>query len=377
MDKDFSANDTRLMKGIAVILMLMHHLWAFPDRISGGALKCLIRIFDDSLIHHLGLFGKICVSMFFFLGGYGLYATAKNKKVDVIKQIKKIYLAYWKVFLVFVPIGFLFFSAQPPYCENAEVYARYNSFSWNKLISNFLGISNSLNGEWWFLKSYVFAILTFPLLKKIFEKSSAVINIFTVVILSILSNNVFPAIGNIPQLGMLNSNYIYYNLFCQGAPFISCFAMGMIFAKENFLVRLRSCINKNIKLNIFSDTAIIFIIIFLRQIGIASNLDMFFVPVFIIVCMDLLDRNNFVKNIIYNIGAESTNMWLIHSFFCYYFYFFVKLVVWSKWAIPSLLVLIALSFAASKSLNYLWKYIAYLFGKLIKNGNSLKPSPQI
>lgn len=31
-----SREDTKILKGIAVLLMLMHHLWTFPDRIYGG-----------------------------------------------------------------------------------------------------------------------------------------------------------------------------------------------------------------------------------------------------------------------------------------------------------------------------------------------------
>ena len=36
MDRTFSRDDTKLMKGAAIVLMLMHHLWGFPGRIAGG-----------------------------------------------------------------------------------------------------------------------------------------------------------------------------------------------------------------------------------------------------------------------------------------------------------------------------------------------------
>lgn len=29
----FTREDTRAIKGVAVVLMLLHHLWCFPDRI--------------------------------------------------------------------------------------------------------------------------------------------------------------------------------------------------------------------------------------------------------------------------------------------------------------------------------------------------------
>ena len=67
----FSRQDTKALKGVAILLMLMHHLLAFPDRlpikyqyaVSAAALKQLTTV---------GSFGKICVYIFMFLGGLGL-----------------------------------------------------------------------------------------------------------------------------------------------------------------------------------------------------------------------------------------------------------------------------------------------------------------
>lgn len=38
MENYFTKEDTKVIKGIAIILMLTHHLWGFPDRIAGGEL---------------------------------------------------------------------------------------------------------------------------------------------------------------------------------------------------------------------------------------------------------------------------------------------------------------------------------------------------
>lgn len=50
--------------------MLIHHLWTFPERLVGGELNHLFNIFGGSSIFIIGSFGQICVSIFFFLGGY-------------------------------------------------------------------------------------------------------------------------------------------------------------------------------------------------------------------------------------------------------------------------------------------------------------------
>lgn len=362
MDKEFTANDTKIMKGIAIILMLMHHLWAFPSRVPESSMWHITNIFGDSTFYYIGLFGKICVSIFFFLGGYGIYASLKKKKLDILKNIKRIFIAYWKVFLIFVPIGFIFFNNQIQYCINPNIWNRYSNFDWSIVIGNFLGIRTDLNSEWWFVRSYVIAILTFPLIKKFIDKHSAVTNVFAIAIASILVSNVFPVIGDIEEIGSLNTNFIYRSLFWQGAPYICCFWMGIAFAKDNLLVKLRNRINDNIKLNVVIDVLIILAIVYLSQTGIKTNLDIIYVPIFIIACLDIVKKSQFFCKVFYSLGNESTNMWLTHTFFCYYFYFFVQIVVWPKWGLFSLFILIALSFGASKLLNAFWNIIGIIYG---------------
>ena len=59
MNNYFSKEDTKVIKGITIILMMMHHLWAFPGRISGGELKYFFEILGQSSISYLGMFSKI------------------------------------------------------------------------------------------------------------------------------------------------------------------------------------------------------------------------------------------------------------------------------------------------------------------------------
>ena len=165
-DEILSKANSKIIKGLAILLMLIHHLWFFPERIAGGELKYLFYIMGRSTISILGSFGKICVSLFFFVGGYGIYIQSKNRSFNILKNIKKIYKNYWKVFLIFIPIGYLLFSNQTPYCADEKIYTNFLFFGYNYILANFLGFSSSLNGEWWFLRSYIIAIITFPFIKK-------------------------------------------------------------------------------------------------------------------------------------------------------------------------------------------------------------------
>ena len=102
----FTKDDTKLMKGFAILLMLAHHLWGFPDRLVSELPMTSITARGMEFAGYLGGYGKICVSLFLFLGGMGTYIWYEQNKTDWFGKIQKLYLSYWKVFFIFVPAGF-------------------------------------------------------------------------------------------------------------------------------------------------------------------------------------------------------------------------------------------------------------------------------
>lgn len=46
LEWNFTPADTKIIKGIAILLMLAHHLWAFPDRLVDGELISIGSIFN-------------------------------------------------------------------------------------------------------------------------------------------------------------------------------------------------------------------------------------------------------------------------------------------------------------------------------------------
>lgn len=349
--------DTTLLKGVAIVCMLMHHLWGFPDRIA-GELRFLFHISNQSSLIYFGAFGRICISFFFFLGGYGLYISSKGKPFDLIGRAKKLFFSYWKVFLVFIPIAFLFFRNQPVYSIAEDICHHYEVFSWKEFVQNFLAVTTSYNWEWWFQRSYMIALVSFPLVRKIVDRTSLPVSLFLAVVCSILVTNVVPALGTLDILGTMENNTLYSLLFCQKAPFIACFWMGVVTAKEMLLTRLHRSLQDHHLLHPVTDVLVICSIIYLRTTAWGDFLDIFYVPVLCVVIIDVLKHARVLPKIFLKLGKYSTNMWLIHSFFCYYFYQFAKLVVMPRWGVPSLLLLVILTFAAAVGVERLWKGIS-------------------
>ncbi|SHK79095.1 MULTISPECIES: acyltransferase [unclassified Fibrobacter] len=370
IDNFLTPDDTKIMKGIAIIWMLLHHLWFFPVRIPGGGFDSLFTVFNIPAVTYFGIFGKICVPMFFFFGGYGVYKSSFGKRYDIVGRLKRLYFTYWSVFLVFIPIGFLFFSSQDPYCADPFIYTRYSRFVHREVISNFLGFTSTYNREWWFLISYVFALVTFPFIRAIIDRFSARVNIFLAVVVALLFAHIFPGLKTVTALGVLGNSHMYLRFFCQIAPYAACFWMGAIVARNGLLDRLNNSAKQHGLLTPLTDIAIWCLVIAMRQNEVGDIFDIFFIPVLTVASMDLLNRTKLLKKGIWYIGRQSTYMWLIHSFFCYYFGLPAKIVTATGLAIPSLVTLIVMTYIASILLGYFWKGVGILYQK----GNSIKIS---
>ncbi len=157
---DLSTSESNVLKGLALLFLLIHHLFyirngKFDDiEISNG----------KGIVNMIGLACKVCVPMFVFLSGYGLTAVAEraekiNLKKFYIKRFSKLYLNYWFIWILFVPIGIFFFDI-----TFDKVYGDHTT---EKLILDFWGLINitgrlGYNPTWWFYSCIIILYLVFP-----------------------------------------------------------------------------------------------------------------------------------------------------------------------------------------------------------------------
>lgn len=212
--------------------------------------------------------------------------------------------------------------------------------------------------------TYIVAVITFPVVKDIVDKNTVGSNFILIILAYILFDCVFPSMGKEAVLGSMSNNFLYRMLLCQQA-YVTCFWSGIFFAKENLLVKLYEKMKTEHLLSPVKDIAIWGLVIFLRQIATGGSMDIIYVPLLIVASYDMISGSLVVKRALLEIGRESTNMWLVHSFFCYYFYPFVKIIRAPQYAVLSLLVLIAISYIAALGVTWVWKWIVLCFDKML------------
>lgn len=344
-DSFLSKEDSTLLKGASILLMLAHHLWAFPERLP-SPVRGMLFFLGDGYFARAADFGKICVALFSFLGGYGYYIKYNKKKVSTISDIKKLYCKFWEVFFIFIPIGFLFFSNQSPYSQYESTYTHYSTFSIKEFVLNVLCLVPSYNNEWWFLGTYVICLLAFPLIRWMVDKIPIVVN----VVFMLFLQQVF---YQIDILRPYESGSIYENVMGGKFPYIVCFFMGALVAGKGLYTKSFAFLNK-LKGKVIWCSFMLAAIFVLREVVDNIACEFAFTLLLIPALAIILREFKYVRKGVSFMGKHSTNMWLTHTFFCYYFGVFAKSVVFFKWSIPCLLVLIAYAIATSLLLDWFW-----------------------
>lgn len=139
------------IKGVAILLMIMFHLFGFPERTP--------EIYADWIGTPITKAFQICVPLFLFLGGYGLEClAAKNllQRKQVCGRIKKLYVGYWWICVPTIIVGMLI----------GYYHIDVAGFS-----MEMVGITSSYVGEWWFFSNYLELFLLFSCFQKVLNSA--------------------------------------------------------------------------------------------------------------------------------------------------------------------------------------------------------------
>lgn len=366
MKSEFSRTDTKAIKGVAVVLMLFHHIAGFPERFPLdflGFQSLWGAFFENGYLQNFASSAKICVSLFFFLGGYGHFIRRKSSKLSVTSEIFRLYCAYWKVFIIFVPIGILFFA-------NGE--AELNSFCIRYLfgsrkpmitavISDFIGWTSNLNGEWWFFRSYIFVLILGYLFCELTDKNNSFWkDIFAVFVLDILITSIFPSIAKTEAFSSLERN-VYYQAFFMINGYSTAYFAGIVFAKYNGIVWIMKKMQAIPRPAAASVLALG--VLYWVRTYIIVNADIICCVFMIPMLAIFFSRCKIIKYIFEFLGKHSTNIWLIHSFYCYYFLEITQLVFLTRNVWVDLLILLLLSLVSSIGLEWFYSLLGRRFRK--------------
>ena len=355
----FTKEHTMQMKGIAIIILLFHHCFLNTQRWATvpyeklattkgwGYYPISFAPFSSHTIQYLASFSKICVAMFVFMTGYGMWVSyeSQKKKTTMSNYIKKRMVTLMTGFLIiFVVTEILAI----PTGRFIEVYG-HDFCSVVYMIIDALGLAKLLGTPlfcltWWYMSLAIVLIMIFPFVHSIMEKYQ-----WIVVVASII----------VPRAcGFGQSTDLF--------RYLLAYTLGMYFAQHDLLARIKEkFMEQNVAgklLSLIVSLIGLAVIIKCRQnawIG-WKYLDFWdgFAAMYMIVIsyIYILNGKWIVKGLGF-LGKHSMNIFLIHSF--YRDVFFHKFTYSFYYAWLDYIVLMAISLVTSIVLEWFKKLIRY------------------
>lgn len=355
----FTKEHTMQMKGIAIIILLFHHCFLNAQRWATvpyeklattkgwGYYPISFAPFSSHTIQYLASFSKICVAMFVFMTGYGMWVSyeSQKKKTTMSNYIKKRMVTLMTGFLIiFVVTEVLAI----PTGRFIEVYG-HDFRSVVYMIIDALGLAKLLGTPlfcltWWYMSLAIVLIMIFPFVHSIMEKYQ-----WIVVVASII----------VPRAcGFGQSTDLF--------RYLLAYTLGMYFAQHDLLARIKEkFMEQNVEgklLSLIVSLIGLAVIIKCRQnawIG-WKYLDFWdgFAAMYVIVIsyIYILNGKWIVKGLGF-LGKHSMNIFLIHSFYRDVFFHEFTYSFYYAWL--DYIVLMAISLVTSIVLEWFKKLIRY------------------
>lgn len=337
IDYQIHPKETLIIKAVAIIAMLVHHLFYEHPEFGGT-------------IINIGVIGKICVFLFVFLSGYGMTVSfpkvsgrlvcAKTFFFILCRRLAKFFLNYWFVFFISILIGILFF--------NRPLEAAYGAKAnlLKSFVRDFLGQQGffSYNVTWWFNAVIIALWIMFPFFYIAMKNK-----VMSICILIFLYMDPYVVMH-------------YFHFVASGlATYIFPFTLGIFIALHidwinNFLNKFSS--------NIVLYVSLVFAILFLVRCGFPifpNYLSIPFGPVTSILIalavVSLCRVTNRRFGFMQFVGKHSMNMYLTHTFI--FGYFFHDFIYGFKYPILIFLALFVTSLLLSVCIEFIKNQIGF------------------
>lgn len=323
---ELTKQDTIAIKGIAILLMLWHHL--FLSTVEYG-------VWANSF----SSIAKLCVALFLFVSGYGLtkqYAKLekpylKNTVKFLVLRYLKFFLPYWFCFVIIVAVGnafgYGFADAYPPSRNSLKCFLLD---IWGQM-----GYASYLP-TWWFNKMILQLYLVFPLLY-------------------LLVRNRYVALVALAAIAVMQPNVLRLpgNIFFVVEGGLPAFFVGMMMAKHQWLPQPEG------KSRIVAAIIALFACIalaFLHQSGIGVYYAILIRAAMAVSVAYLFSLTSSQFAPLQYVGQLATTMYLLHTLF---FKLIPNVVYAPRYPILIFLWFLALSLAGAMLIGYLQKWVRF------------------
>lgn len=342
----FSKNETIKVKGIAILLLMFHHLFYNANQVELSGMQFLI--LSEAKIQPIAVAARICVWIFAFLSAYGLtYSYNMNRGREtslqfIIKHWLSLMKAYWIVYICMFVFYVVAVGNPMQVYENSKKRMLLDFMGWG----NFFQTPMLIN-VWWYMCFAQILIVMIPLIDAYCEKFGIGGFVMGFFILQYLPDGI---------TSIYSGKYsIYFLVIILGAVCAKNQLLDKILQNSD-MGRIEKA-GKGIGLICISILLLMFKykIREIDQWQISSAVSAI-VTLLIVIVVSKYIQGGIAEKILGFWGKHSGNIFMIHAFF----YTYCKNVVyWSHNAVVSYITLACLSLFASMIIEFIKRMLHY------------------
>ena len=301
-----SKEQTNICKGIAIIMMYVHHLFYSWETVQNYEINWYPLTGD--IVIWIAQLCKVCVAVFVFLTGYGSTKSYFNRNEKIKKKVFERYFRflsnYWIIFLLGIILGCCMGPLGAQHTIGTVYFQEGKFKGIVYFLIDFIGVANifgtpTFNATWWYVPYAILFIFIVLYLVKVVEK----LQILTIGII------------------VLAPRFLYD---VDGRPifrYLLVLVLGIYFARFNIFEKLKQSPLAKSKIDIIFVTVLsIFLILIRQRLG---YYDVSEGGLAICICYYVYRIFTYIKGLnklLELLGKHSMNLFLLHSFIIVYYF---------------------------------------------------------
>jgi len=345
MQKQFSKEKTWVVKGVAIVLLLMYHLFEHEHLVN--AMGVNYSPFPMSVFLMMTGFGNICVAVFVLLTAYGISKgllaceeiSVKGAYEQAVKRFFKLMANFTALYISVNLLWWYKFSYKPLYGAGWQgvLHAVTDGIG----LSQILG-TPTMNMTWWYMEIAYVLIFLIPLLTILTKKLG-----YSMILLAFIA----PAVVNFdPDI----ERYFFTAVF------------GVCAAYGNWPDKLLNLKCPKVLQWILGVAALLVCVPIRQNFAVQQNYEYLFdAPIALLVLFVggvLLASVPVLNKVLAFIGKHSMNIYLVHTFF--YMALWQNFIYRFKYAGITLMVLLLTTLAYSVVLELVKRLVVFSAGKM-------------
>lgn len=312
----YTREQSQMLKGVAILFMICFHLFA-PNPASPQNGLSFSYTGIDAVIGH---FCDRTVPLYIFMTGYSLYICAIPSVKEVLTQkVIPLYRQMWILALIFLPILFLLGKIE---------------WSLGRFLHTII-IGDGYIRIWWYVGFYALLMTIVSVAYAICNKVRGKI-IHILIPVTVVALLLYFLVDDKYNMPFLINRFVKFTVYL---------LLGYWVARYRMLSYYRR--------NVVVSVVLLAIIVGLNNLPMHDFLYRLYrllsFPLMVACFIDIIDRRG-MRNTFQYLGHHSTNIWLIHGFF---FYFFYQYVYMPKYWLLILVSFTVVNIACSLGYNHL------------------------